>query len=399
MLTQELNDLYTRVGPGTPCGELMRRYWHPITAVSQMKDHYTAPIRLLGEDLVLYKDRSGQYGLIQPQCAHRRMGMIYAIPEQHGIRCAYHGWVYDETGQCIEQPFEESEDPDGRFREKVRIKAYRVEAVGGLIFAYMGPEPAPLVPRWDWLVIDDVVREVEYTELPNNWLQCQENSLDSVHVEWLHGHFANYIEEMKGNPVRPGRTRAHEKVGFDVFEYGIYKRHGYADATDDHTRWADGHPIVFPSTLRQFGDGFDRARWGGNAGPGAQVRVPIDDTHTGHWRVRNYTRPAGSPVQRDDEVPFVVTPLSMLDERGQPEWHKIDYTMPQDFAAWWTQGPIADRSQEVLGRSDKGIILFRHMLEENIRIAQDGGDPLNTFRDPAQNVYLGMRTEDNRVAV
>ena len=126
----------------------MRRYWHPITTVSQMKDHYTAPIRLLGEDLVLYKDRSGQYGLIQPQCAHRRMGLIYAIPEQHGIRCAYHGWVYDETGQCIEQPFEESEDPDGRFREKVRIKAYRVEAVGGLIFAYMGPEPAPLVPRW-----------------------------------------------------------------------------------------------------------------------------------------------------------------------------------------------------------------------------------------------------------
>ena len=397
MLTAEQNDLYTRVGPGTPCGDLMRRYWHPISTVSEMKNHYTEPVRLLGEDLVLYKDRSGTYGLVATQCAHRRMGMIYAMPDERGLRCSYHGWLYDETGQCIEQPFEDAEDPDGRFKEKVWIKAYPVEAVGGLIFAYLGPLPAPLVPRWDWLVMEDVVRGAEYTELPANWLQCQENSLDSLHVEWLHGHFANYIEEMKGALVRPGRTRTHAKVGFDVFEYGIYKRHGYADAADDHTRWADGHPIVFPNTLRQFGDGFDRERWAGNAGPGAQIRVPIDDTHTGHWRVRCYRRPEGEAPQALDDVPFKITPISMLDERGQPQWDKIDYTMPQDFSAWWTQGEIADRTQEVLGRSDTGIILFRQMLDENIKLVQDGSDPMNTFRDPTQNVYLGMRTEDSRV--
>ena len=119
MLTQEANDRYSRVGPGTPMGELMRRYWHPIAAVSQMNDKWTKKVRLLGEDLILYKDRSGTFGLMEPHCAHRRMNMIYGIPEENGLRCPYHGWLYDETGQCIEQPYEETEDPGARFKDKI----------------------------------------------------------------------------------------------------------------------------------------------------------------------------------------------------------------------------------------------------------------------------------------
>jgi 5,5'-dehydrodivanillate O-demethylase len=168
MLTEEVNDRYSRVGAGTPTGELMRRYWHPIAAVSQMKDKATKKVRLLGEDLILYKDRSGDFGLIEPHCAHRRMNMIYGIPQEHGLRCPYHGWLYDETGQCMEQPYEETEDPDGRFKDKIKMKAYPVEQKAGLLFAYMGPEPAPLLPNWDVYAADGMLRDIGYAELSCN---------------------------------------------------------------------------------------------------------------------------------------------------------------------------------------------------------------------------------------
>ena len=123
MLTAEQNDRLARVGPGTPCGELMRRYWHPVAAASQMKDRYTMKVRILGEDLVLYKDRSGTFGALDPYCPHRRMGLVYGIPEEKGLRCPYHGWLFDETGKTLEQPYEETEDPQSRFKDKVRAKA------------------------------------------------------------------------------------------------------------------------------------------------------------------------------------------------------------------------------------------------------------------------------------
>ena len=137
MLTQTQNDRYTRVGPGTPCGELMRRYWHPVAAAAQMKDKFTMQVRILGEDLILYKDRGGVYGLIDPFCLHRRMNMIYGIPEDRGLRCPYHGWCYDETGQCIEQPYEEAEG-DSRFKDKIKLKAYPVREQAGIPHTLQG---------------------------------------------------------------------------------------------------------------------------------------------------------------------------------------------------------------------------------------------------------------------
>ncbi len=395
MLTLEANERFTQVGPGTPCGELMRRYWHPVAGASELNERYTTPVRLLGEDLVLYKDRSGTLGLVGSQCPHRKMGMVYAVPEQHGLRCAYHGWLYDETGKCLEMPYEEAEDPDGAFREKVTILTYPVQVMGGLVWAYLGPQPAPLLPRWDYLVMDDLVRDIAYAELPCNWLQCQENSLDPVHVEWLHGSFSNYIEEMLGRP--PKRTRSkHAMIGFDRFDYGIIKRHGYEGSTEEATEWADGHPIIFPYTLRQGGDGWDRERWSEGTGPAVQIRVPIDDETTGHWWLRSFQKEPGDAQQSDGDVPFVELPIPSLDRRGRPQWHMFDANPPQDLVAWFSQGKIQDRTTETLGRSDKGIILFRQMLEENIAIVEDGGDPMNTFRTDSDNVFLGMRTEDSR---
>ena len=160
MLSAQENEAITHVGAGTPMGELMRRYWHPVAAVAQMNDKYTKKIRLLGEDLILWKDRSGTFGLLEPHCAHRRMNLIYGIPEEHGIRCPYHGWLYDETGQCIEQPYEETEDPGARFKDKIKMLAYPVEQQAGLLFAYLGPQPVPLLPAWDLMVMENVVRAI-----------------------------------------------------------------------------------------------------------------------------------------------------------------------------------------------------------------------------------------------
>ena len=168
MLTVEENALLTSVGRGTPMGGLLRRYWHPIAAAAQMDERPTLAVKLLGEEMVLYRDRSGTLGLIDRLCPHRRVDLSYGIPEEHGLRCMYHGWMFDETGQCIEQPFEETVHPDGRFKEKVKTTAYPVEELGGLIFAYMGPQPAPLLPRWDLFVEPNAIRQVGLSIIPCN---------------------------------------------------------------------------------------------------------------------------------------------------------------------------------------------------------------------------------------
>jgi 5,5'-dehydrodivanillate O-demethylase len=254
----------------------------------------------------------------------------------------------------------------------------------------MGPEPAPLVPNWDVFAIDDVVRDIGMTILPCNWLQCQENSLDSVHLEWLHAYWSNFIAEQRGEPERKRVIRRHQKVGFDEFEWGIYKRRVMQGGSEEDTSWKEGHPIIFPYYLRQGGSGVNREHWA-MTGPAVQIRVPVDDTHTAHWWVMCH--PANGEVQKPEDIPFFSPPLIMLDKDDQPVYSILDSNSAQDIAAWITQGEIADRTGEHLGRSDKGIIMFREMLERNIRLVEDGADPMNVFRDPEKNVYHGMVTE------
>ena len=171
MLHARENERLTRVGPGTPMGELMRRYWHPIATTGQMADEPTRAIRILCESLVLYKDRSGTLGLIQESCPHRRVNLLYGIPEQHGLRCPYHGWLFDESGRCLEMP---AEAPDSTFKDRVTALSYPVQELGGLIWAYLGPAPAPLLPRWDLFVQDGLYRDMLGVVLPCNWLQILE---------------------------------------------------------------------------------------------------------------------------------------------------------------------------------------------------------------------------------
>ena len=149
MIDEATNRMMSQVGAGTPMGELLRRYWHPIAATAELEESSTRAVRLLGEDLALYRDLSGNYGLVERQCAHRRADLCYGFVEKTGLRCSYHGWLYDHNGRCIEQPYEQMVDPGSSYKERIRIKAYKVAAHGGLLWAYMGPEPAPLVPNWE----------------------------------------------------------------------------------------------------------------------------------------------------------------------------------------------------------------------------------------------------------
>ena len=225
MLTVAQNERLTQVGPGTPMGALFRRYWLPIAAAGKLDEEPTLEVRILGEDLVLYKDRSGQLGLIDRYCAHRRVNLAYGIPEENGLRCMYHGWLYDETGQCAEQPFEETVRPEARFKDKIKLKGYPVQAFQGLIWAYMGPLPAPVLPGWEPMVRENTVKDIAITELPCSWLQCMENSMDPVHVEWLHVELPRFLRETRGDfgGLLPPRMR-HEKIAFTPFEHGIIKR-------------------------------------------------------------------------------------------------------------------------------------------------------------------------------
>jgi 5,5'-dehydrodivanillate O-demethylase len=372
MLTAEDNEKLTQVGPGTTGGELMRRYWHPVAATGELAGQPTKPVRLLGEDLVLYKDRSGTYGLIDRLCPHRRVDLSYGIPEEQGLRCMYHGWMFDETGQCIEQPFEETVHPDGRFKEKVKVKGYPIEELGGLLFAYMGPAPAPLVPRWDLMVWDNVMRDVGVTVIPCNWLQCQENSLDPVHVQWLHAYYSNHLIGSGQLPDGPRwAVRKHRKIAFEVFERGMIKRRTYGpgpdgqgETTEQDPEWTSGHPIVFPNILR--------------VGSSFEYRVPIDDTHTLHVVYSAYAMPPGIEAPEQKTVPQFEVPL--FEDDGTCN---TSYTLGQDMTAWATQGPIARRDLEKLGESDKGIILYRKLLAKQIALAGQGQEVMNTFRDPS----------------
>ena len=200
MLTTEQNDRLARVGPGTPGGELLRRYWVPFLPSAKLDEDPVQAVRLLGEDLTCYRDRSGNVGLIGQRCMHRAVDLRWGIPDENGLRCPYHGWMYDETGACVDAPLEARRD---MFKDRLKLPGYPVKEMGGLLFAYMGPQPAPLLPPWDLFVWPNSVRQMGIAVLHANWLQCQENTGDPTHGVWLHGYQFQYILEEDGRPRPP----------------------------------------------------------------------------------------------------------------------------------------------------------------------------------------------------
>jgi len=372
MLTAEANERLTQTEPGTPMGNLLRRYWHPIAASSELAIEPVLQVRLLGENLALYRNEQGELGLMAERCPHRGASMAYGIPEDSGLRCPYHGWLFSPQGRCLEMP---AEPATSTFHHRIRIPAYPVQELGGLVWAYLGPAPAPLLPRYDFLVREDLNREIGVTRLPCNWLQPMENSLDPVHTEYLHGLYTNYVQGRQGKPPSLGILH-HERIGFDVFDHGIIKRRVFEGQTEQDDAWAVGHPILFPNILAV----------GSATRPNIQIRVPIDDTHTLHICYEcTQIQPGEQPRQ---EIPFYE--VRWQHDNGR---FTVESVIGQDMMAWVTQGPISDRTTERLGTSDKGIILYRSLLLEQVERVERGEEPLGVIRDPAANAVIPIPME------
>jgi 5,5'-dehydrodivanillate O-demethylase oxygenase subunit len=377
VLTAERNKQLTRVGTGTAMGNLLRRYWWPVAFTADLDGMGTKKVRLLGEDLVLFRDGKDRLGLLEEACQHRRASLVYGVCELDGLRCGYHGWLYDTQGRCLEQP---GEPVDSTFKHRIRAKAYQAQEMGGLVWAYLGPKPAPLLPRYDVFVWEGMLRDIGHAMIPVNFLQIMENAVDPHHVEWLHGRFFSYLKERKG--VINARTFAkrHLKIGFDVFEHGIIKRRLLEGETEEDDDWRIGHPLVFPHMLRVGGSGYYQA----------QIRVPVDDTHTWHvWY--NCFRPDGVSVPTQERIQSYE--VAWRDEKGE---HIVDFIDGQDIMAWVTQGEVADRSREHLGKSDMGVILLRRLFLEQIAKVERGEDPLGVIRSEADNQVIVLPQEKNK---
>ena len=375
MLTAEMNDRLARVGPGTPCGELFRRYWVPFLPAAKLDEDPVQPVRLLGEDLTCYRDKSGNVGLIGQRCLHRAVDLRWGIPEENGLRCPYHGWMYDAEGVCIEAPLEARPD---MFKDRLKLPGYPVQEMGGLLFAYMGPAPAPLLPPWDLFVWPNAVRQIGYAVLNANWLQCQENTGDPTHGVYLHGHLLKYVLEKMGDVDRLSRmSTSFERAGVGIkdlyvhaTQYGmekgvIFSKELGADA-DRKTRHST---VIFPFYTEQNAAGAPWSEF--------QIRVPIDDEHTYHISYNCYAAPPGVEAPRQDFIPYYEVPI--WDENGKPV---LDCVLNQDFIGWWSQGPLTDRTAENLGRTDIPVVFLRRQIDENIKVVEDGGEPMNVFRDP-----------------
>ena len=388
MVTQQENELLTKVGAGTPCGTLMRRYWHPIAASAELLKNPVKKIRILGEDLVLYRDRRGQLGLISDRCLHRYMDLRFGIPEETGLRCPYHGWLYDATGRVLETPLE---PVDSHIKDHVRIRACRVEELGGLVWGYLGPEPAPLLPRWDLFAREDGFRQIVTHTLPCNWLQVMENRGDLGHGVYLHGRLFQYALERLGRLTDDPNARynaamrqqadrlrrgAHTRYRAVPNEYGFTKASLESDQSEDSPSWHVGmNPVLFPYILHSGHRERIRQVY--------QIGVPLDDTTTWHISYHCYVFPPGVEVPKQDLIAHAEVPLK--DDRGE---YILDYVLGQDMVAWYGQGETTDRSQEHLGVSDECLVAYRKLLREQIDLVMEGGEPINVFRDPAGNTRL-----------
>jgi 5,5'-dehydrodivanillate O-demethylase len=378
MLSREDNDTMTRVGRGTPAGDLLRRYWQPVAVATELNEKSTKAVRILGEDLVLYRDKSGHYGLVGKHCPHRRAGLLYGRVEEDGIRCAYHGWKFNGAGKCLETP---AEPRESTLKDRIKQTAYPVEKLGGLLFAYLGPLPAPLLPRWDVLAWEHGRRTINIQSvLACNWLQCMENSVDPSHLYWLHGASAH---------LAPAVGEYGEKHDFTLFEHGIMKRRTTPPRKPGASAEIDQHPLLFPNTLRHV----SKDKKTGNIRHNLQFRVPMDDEHTQVYVVFfEPTVAERSPA--DGDVPF--EPFPLRDETGA---YRLDQVLVQDAMAWETQGAILDRSEEHLGSADRGVALYRKLIRDQIEVVRQGGDPVGTVRDPAKNRLIEFAVINERIGL
>ena len=353
------NDELTHVGANTPCGEYLRRFWQPVAYSDELTD-LPKKLRILSEDLVIYRDFNGDVGLLELHCAHRGTSLEYGLVSQCGIRCCYHGWLYDRDGAILETP---GEPADSTLKDRLFQGAYPVHESNGLIFAYMGPpEKRPPFPLYDSLLRPGFrLMPGQSYNYPCNWLQIAENAMDPVHTSFLHtivtgSQFTDEFgvvpeleyQETPAGMVYLGGRRVGNNLWIRMVEIVRPNMQQVAPVWENGR---DVHPF----------DGPMMTRW----------IVPIDDENTMLIELRHISEvEEATPawwVDRNSMLPAQL-PISEVMEEQQRQ--------PGDYEAQTTQRPIAIHGMEHLGASDRGVTIYRRQLRQGIQAVQEGRDPL-----------------------
>jgi phenylpropionate dioxygenase-like ring-hydroxylating dioxygenase large terminal subunit len=386
MLRKEQNDLLTLTGPGTPMGELFRRSWQPVLLSEELPENECPPVRvkLLSERLLAFRDSEGRLGLIDEFCAHRGVSLWFGRNEESGLRCPYHGWKYDVTGQCIDVP---SEPVESGYCNKIKLKSYPLIEKGGVLWAYLGPpDKRPPEPAYEFATVPAKQRFVSKRLQESNWLQAMEGGIDSSHVSFLHRgdlHNDPLFKGAKGNQYNLGDARP----VFEVVESagGLYIG-ARRNAENGHYYWRIT-PWVMPA--------FTMIAPRGNHSVHGHFWVPIDDENCWTWSfdyhpIRELTAAEVQAMREGKGIHVTYVPGSFrpaankdndynMDRKAQKEgryYSGIAGIAMQDASLQESMGPIIDRTKENLVSTDNGIIMARHRLMRAAKaLAEKGVTP------------------------
>jgi phenylpropionate dioxygenase-like ring-hydroxylating dioxygenase large terminal subunit len=404
MLKPHENERVTRVGAGTPMGELFRRYWVPALLAEEVPEPDGPPVRvrLLGENLVAFRDTEGIVGLMVDACPHRLAPMFFGRNEECGLRCVYHGWKFDRTGRCTDMP---SEPPDSLFKTKVRIGTYPTHEAGGVIWAYLGaPEKQPPLPDYEWLRAPATHRRISKTFEHCNWLQALEGGIDTAHSSFAHN-------ERLGDPGWIRNRDGHPRLDVEKTPYGFCYT-STRDLGPDAGNYVRIYHFLMPA-MQLRGGVNSWTGYGRDTVPrlDGHIWMPIDDETTYVYNFL-WTLDESWPIDEtwywNDEARFGRGKEDLLPgyklKRNPSNDYLIDRAMQrtknytgivgintQDYALQEGMGPIVDRSREHLGTSDKAIIAARQLLLEGTDDVAAGRAPRGV--DPA--TYRTIRPFDS----
>jgi phthalate 4,5-dioxygenase oxygenase subunit len=383
MLSRAENEYLCRVGPGTAVGTLLRRFWMPALISTELPEPDGAPIRLtlLSEQLIAFRDSSGKVGMIANNCPHRGASLFFGRNEEGGLRCVYHGWKFDVSGQCVDMPNEPAESD---FRSKVRATAYPTEEAGGVIWVYMGPpDKRPTRPRPEWTLVPPEQRVVSRYIQENNWVQGLEGGIDSSHVSFLHSTVAAHKGDFAGSSTTLFAVDTAPEFRVVETDFGmlIGARRRVSESEDYWrvTPYSLPFYTVIPNT-----PGADKYY----AGHGW---VPVDDEHlsmvTYSWHptrpMSDFGPTPGHPAHYARKGPDHLHPVQsrendyQIDRAAQrtTSYTGIENASIQDRAIQETMGPIYDRTQEHLGSADAAIIMMRRLLMRLAAHLEEGQEP------------------------
>ena len=384
MLIKQDNDLLTQTGPGTPMGEMFRRYWLPVLLSSELPENDCPPVRVqvLSERLIAFRDSDGKLGLMDEFCAHRGISLWFGRNEEGGIRCPYHGWKYDVNGNCTEIP---SEPEESGLCEKIKLTAYPMIDKGGVIWAYMGPkEHQPPEPEWEFVSVplDHTFTSKRVQEC--NWLQAMEGGIDSSHVSWLHSYTFTkdpLFKNAEGNKYnQQDRRPAFEVKPVD----GGLLIGARRNAENDQYYWRVT-PFIAPS--------FTMIPPRGDHPVHGHFWVPIDDENNMAWSydyhpARPLTKEEREAMERVEGIHVAYVPGSfrplqnkdndyLMDREAQKRcetYSGIEGFAMQDASIQESMGPIVDRTKENLVSTDNGIIMARKVLKRACVALRDKGE-------------------------